>query len=184
MSSRSTVCSHVKRVAALLNTTTFGTFQRASTRHSGVASVINPVQKSSRSVDYLQATVKDSNFSKALLIHDFRNRIARVVTKSVVYGDGGIWVFWQRFRFRSLGKPVGLAFVLASGNSVALRYLKFEEARVSLTLFEIVSLIYPCRLLGKILHRGTKATLNEGVATGSSPCHQFCVSEIEPRSAG
>jgi hypothetical protein len=38
---------------------------------------VNPVKKSSRRVGYLRATVEDSNFCKALLIHDFRNRIAR-----------------------------------------------------------------------------------------------------------
>ena len=42
-----------------------------------IAPAVNPVQKSSRRVGYLRATVEDSNFCKALLCHNFRNRVAR-----------------------------------------------------------------------------------------------------------
>ncbi len=42
-----------------------------------VAPAVNPVQKTLRSVGYLRATVEDSNYCKALPIHDFRNRVAR-----------------------------------------------------------------------------------------------------------
>ena len=42
-----------------------------------VARAVNHVRKSSRRVGYLRGTVKDSNFRKALLIHDFHNRVAR-----------------------------------------------------------------------------------------------------------
>ena len=43
----------------------------------GVARAVNRQCKSSRRVRYLRSTVKDSNFGKALLIHDFRNGVAR-----------------------------------------------------------------------------------------------------------
>ena len=49
----------------------------ASTRHSSVAPAVNRVQNSSRRVGYLRATVKDSNFCKALLFHNFRIGFAR-----------------------------------------------------------------------------------------------------------
>ena len=42
-----------------------------------IATAVNRIQKSSRRVRHLRATVKDSNFCKALLFHDFRNRVAR-----------------------------------------------------------------------------------------------------------
>jgi hypothetical protein len=39
-----------------------------------IAPAVNPVQNSSRRVGYLRATVEDSNFCKAFLLQDFRNR--------------------------------------------------------------------------------------------------------------
>ena len=71
----------------VLNTTTFGTIRREYS--PDVAPAVNPVQKSSRRVGYLGATVKDSNFCKSLLLYDFRNRgCARIVTKRVWHGEG------------------------------------------------------------------------------------------------
>ena len=43
----------------------------------GIARAVNQLQKSSRRVGYLRATEEVSNFYKALLFHDFRNRVAR-----------------------------------------------------------------------------------------------------------
>ena len=72
---------------SILPATTFGTIQREYS--PDVADAVHPVQKSSRRVRYLRATVEDSNFCKALLLHDFRNRGARIVTKRVWHGEVG-----------------------------------------------------------------------------------------------
>jgi len=55
--------------------TTCGTIRREYS--PDVAPAVNPVQKSSKRVGYLRATIKDSNFCKVLPFHDIRNRVAR-----------------------------------------------------------------------------------------------------------
>ena len=46
-------------------------------RGSVLRDQVTPFKKSSRRVGYLRATVEDSNFCKALALHDYRNRFAR-----------------------------------------------------------------------------------------------------------
>jgi hypothetical protein len=57
-----------------------------------VAPAANQHQESSRRVRYLRATVKDSNFCKALLFHDFRNRVARESLRRG-FGTGSSFLF-------------------------------------------------------------------------------------------
>ena len=85
--------------SAVLFATTFGTFPREFSSH--VAPAVNPVQKSSRRVGYLRATVKDSNFCKALLFQDFRIRVARESLRRA-FGTGSL-TFGSE-----LSLPVGL----------------------------------------------------------------------------
>ena len=54
--------------------------------------LFNPVQKSSKRVGYLRATVEDSNFCKALPFHDFRNRVARESLRRA-FGKGSSFLF-------------------------------------------------------------------------------------------
>ncbi len=57
-----------------------------------VAPAANQHQESSRRVGYLRATVKDSNFCKALPFHDFRNRVARESLRRA-FGKGSSFLF-------------------------------------------------------------------------------------------
>ena len=96
----------------MLNTTTFGTIQREYS--PVVAPAVNPVEKSSKRVVYLRATVKDSNFCKALLRHDFRNRVARESLRRG-FGTGRGYVLQKRTDQLSVGSRV---FAYAASNRI------------------------------------------------------------------
>ena len=94
----------------MLNTTTFGTFGREYS--PDVAPAVNPVEKSSRRVRYLRATVEVSNFCKALLLHDFRKRVARESLRRA-FGKGrcgtlGVQLEWRGVRTGHRSQPCHL----------------------------------------------------------------------------
>jgi len=70
---------------SILSARTYGTIRREYSPE--FAPAVNRIQKSSKRVRYLRATVGVSNFCKALPFHDIRNQVARVVTMSVWKGE-------------------------------------------------------------------------------------------------